>query len=182
MSDIVQETTQTAVTDRVTETAQTFTADYVRELRQEAAAVRIKLRELEMKQKQEDDARLAQQAEWQKLAEQRAQEVESLRPYQEKYTAMLEAIKTGNAKRIEQIPDSMKTLVPTIDDPAVLSQWLDANWQILTGKPLSPSLNGGAGTQAQRTQTITLTDAELEMAAKMRIKPEDYLAAKTKKR
>jgi len=159
-----------------------FPADYVQQLRQEAASYRTKLKEFEENQRKAEEERLAQQQEWQKLAEQRAQEVEALRPYQEKYTAVLESLKASNERKLEAIPDGMKTLVPPIDNPATLGQWLDANWQILTGKPSAPSLNGGAGQTQHRTSSVALTDAELQMAAKMGISAEDYAAAKTKTR
>ena len=163
-------------------TATMFPADYVQQLRQEAASYRTKLREIEEANKRANDERLAAEAQWQELAEQRAREIAELRPYQERYTAMLEALKAGNEKRLEQIPDGMRSLVPPIDDPATLGQWLDANWTILTGKPLAPTMNGGAGAPAPRTSTVVLTDAELAMAVKMGITPEQYLAAKTKRK
>lgn len=160
----------------------TFPAEYVQQLRQEAASYRTKLKEFEESQKKAEEERLAQQQEWQKLAEQRAAEIESLRPFQERYNAMLEAVRAGNEKKLEAIPETMKTLVPPIDDPVALGQWLDANWQILTGKPTAPSLNGGAGAAPARTTSVALTDAELQMAAKMGISAEDYAAAKIKAR
>lgn len=172
----------TAVDTPVDDTAKTFPADYVQQLRQEAASYRTKLREFEEAQKQAEEQRLAQQQEWQKLAEQRAAEVEALRPFQEKYAAMLESIKAGNEKRIEQIPEGMRTLIPPIDDPATLTSWLDTNWQLLTGKTPAPSLNGSAGQGQTRTQSVTLTDAELETAQKMGLTPEQYMSAKQIKR
>ena len=91
----------TADAPQVDAPVQTFPADYVQQLRQEAASYRVKLKEIEEAQKKADEERLAKQQEWQTLAEQRAAEVEALRPYQDKYAAMLEAIKAGNEKRIE---------------------------------------------------------------------------------
>ena len=75
----------------------------------------------------------------------------------------------------------MRTLIPPIDDPAILGQWLDANYQLLTGKMAIPSLNGGAGQSQLRASTVILSDAELNMAAKMGISAEDYAAAKVKR-
>ena len=158
-----------------------FPKSYVDELRQEAAAARVKLKEFEEGQRKAEEERLTQQQEWQRLAEQRAAEIESLKPYQEKYTAVVEAMKVGNEKKLQAIPDTMKSLVPPIEDPATLGQWLDANWSILTGKPPVPSLNGGAGQTQHRTSSVSLTDAELQMAAKMGISAEDYAAAKIKR-
>ena len=63
----------------------TFPADYVAELRQENASWRKKLRELEAQmatyqtqEKTQQEQKLAQQQEWQKLAEQREQELKTL--------------------------------------------------------------------------------------------------------
>jgi hypothetical protein len=178
MSDV--QVTPPAEPVQATDTPQTFPADYVQQLRQEAASYRTKLREFEETQKAAADARLAEQNEWKTLAEQRAQEVEQLRPFQEKYSAMLEALRAGNQKRVEQVPEHMRSLIPPIEDPATLGSWLDANWTILTGKPPVPALNGAAGGNAPRTPApgSTLTEMELQVAAKMNISPEDYLAAK----
>jgi hypothetical protein len=180
-SDNAQAATATTEATPAAATVQTFPAEYVQELRQEAASYRTKLREFEEAQKAESDKRLAEQNQWKILADQRAQEVESLRPFQEKYTAMLEALKAANEKRIGQIPDTMRSLIPPIDDPATLNQWLDTNWVLLTGKAPVPSLNGGAGSAQARTSSPALTDAELSMAAKMGVSAEDYAAAKITK-
>lgn len=172
----------TADAPQVDAPVQTFPADYVQQLRQEAASYRVKLKEIEEAQKKADEERLAKQQEWQTLAEQRAAEVEALRPFQDKYAAMLEAIKAGNEKRIEQIPEGMRTLIPPIDDPATLTNWLDTNWQLLTGKAQAPSLNGSAGQGPARTQAVTLTDSELQIAQKMGLTAEQYASAKQTKR
>jgi hypothetical protein len=180
MADATQAVDATDTTQAV-DAVKTFPAEYVAELRQEAASYRTKLKEFEEKQRQTEEQRLAQQQEWQKLAEQRAQEVEQLRPYQERYEAMINNLRANNQKRLEAVPETMKTLIPPIDDPATLASWLDTNWQLLTAKPLAPSLNGGAGQSQPRSTSVTLTDAELQMAAKMGISAEDYAAAKVKR-
>ena len=179
--DNVQATPEQADTSQAEDTAKVFPADYVQSLRQEAASYRTKLREFEESQKQAKQERLAQQNEWKALAEQRQAEIEQLKDYQERYNAMIDNIKANNEKRLEGIPDTMRSLVPPIDDPATLGQWLDANWQILTAKPNAPSLNGGAGSAPARTANIALSDAELEMARKMGLSAEDYAAAKVRR-
>ena len=176
--DNVQATPEQADTSQAEDTAKVFPADYVQSLRQEAAGYRTKLREFEESQKQAQQERLAQQNEWKTLAEQRQAEIEQLKDYQERYNAMIDNIKANNEKRLEGIPDTMRSLVPPIDDPATLGQWLDANWQILTAKPNAPSLNGGAGSAPARTANIALSDAELDMARKMGLTAEQYAAAK----
>ena len=156
----------------------TFTRDYVEKLRQEAAENRIKLKEFQDAQLKAEEERLAKKQEWQELAEKRAAEVEALRQYQEKYQAMLDAMSERNKQRIEAIPEDMRSLVPEYDDPAKLSQWLDANWERLNAKPLVPSLNGGAGNVQVRGKQVTLSDAEIAIAEKMGLTPEQYMASK----
>ena len=176
--DNVQATADPADTSQAEQEAKVFPAEYVQTLRQEAAGYRTKLREFEESQKQAEQERLAKQNEWQTLAEQRQVEIEQLRGFQEKYTAMIENIKANNEKRLEAVPETMRSLVPPIEDPVTLGQWLDTNWQILTAKTVAPSLNGGAGSAPARTNSIALTDAELDMARKMGLTAEQYAAAK----
>lgn len=155
----------------------TFTRDYVEKLRAEAAENRVKLKEFQEMQANAEEERLAKKQEWQELAEKRKQEIEALRPFQEKYQAMLDATAARNKERIEAIPEEMRSLVPEYDDPAKLGQWLDANWDRLNAKPLVPSLNGGAGSNNTRGKQVTLTDAQLTTAKKMGLTAEQYLAA-----
>lgn len=158
----------------------TFTRDYVEKLRAEAAENRVKLKEFQDAQAKAEEERLAQKQEWQELAEKRAKEIEALRPYQEKYQAMLDTMAARNKERIESIPDEMQTLVPEYDDPAKLSNWLDANWDRLNDKPVIPSLNGDARSNRARGKQVTLSDAEIKIAEKMGLTPEQYMAAKVK--
>ena len=160
-----------------TEQQDTFTRDYVEKLRAEAAENRVKLKEFQEAQAKAEEERLAKKQEWQELAEKRAQEIEALRPYQEKYAAVLESMRARNKERIEAIPEEMRSLVPEYDDPAKLAQWLDANWERLNAKPLVPSLNGGAGANNTRGKQVTLSDDQLAVAKKMGLKPEDYMKA-----
>lgn len=154
--------------------AETFDAEYVSKLRQEAASYRTRLKELEQQQAERQNAELAEQARWKELAEKRAAEVESLKPVQERYAAMLEAMAASNQRRIESLPDQFRSLVPQYEDPAQVATWLDANAEVLTAKPTMPSLNGGAGIDKPRTTQPILSDAELEIARKMGIPAEEY--------
>ena len=178
---MADETQAVDATTQTVDATETFPRSVVVELRQEAASYRTKLKEFEEQRRQENDQRLAQQNEWQKLAEQRAAEVESLRPYQERYETIIANLKANNERRLEAVPENMRTLIPPIDDPGTMAQWLDTNWQLLTNKPFAPSLNGGAGGSQVRTSTVSLNDAELEMARKMGLSAEDYAAAKVRR-
>ena len=154
-----------------------FDLNYVQELRQEAANWRTRLREREQKDKDAEQERLAKQSEWQKLAEQRAAEIEELSPYRDRYNTMLETVAESNTKRVETIPEAMRGLVPDFDDPLKLSTWLDANSQLLT-KPLAPALNGEAGSGGRPTEVETLSAEELRAARRMGITAKEYQDAK----
>lgn len=149
-----------------------FDEAYVKELRNEAASYRVKAKELEQKQKEAEDARLAEQNEWKTLAEQRAAEVEALKPYQQRYSDMVESVAESNTRRIASIPENMRQLVPDYDDPLKVATWLDANSQLLA-KPIAPSLNGSAGNIVRPGEPV-LSAEELEFARKMNITAEEY--------
>lgn len=154
-----------------------FDATYVKELRSEAANYRTQLRALEQAQKDAEETRLTQQNEWQKLAEQRATEIDELSPYKDRYTGIVESIAVSNAKRVETIPDAMRGLIPDFNDPVKLSGWLDANSQLLT-KPLAPALNGNAGAGDRPTDAETLSAEELVAARKFGLTAKEYQDAK----
>jgi ATPase subunit of ABC transporter with duplicated ATPase domains len=150
----------------------------VQQLRQEAASYRTKLREYEQQQaemttaqKAAKEKELAEQQKWQTLAEQRAQELEALTPYKQRYEAMIENVAATNAKRIEAVPETMRTLIPEYEDPLKLAGWLDANADKLT-KPTAPNLDSGAGKQNRNgaTPSVTLQQAQ-ELAAVYGVDP-----------
>jgi len=181
MSDEVQETTATgqapdAPAVQTTEPQserQTFDADYVRQLRQEAAEWRTKLREMEAERKRAEEARLQEEQKWKELAEKRAQELAELQPVQKRLDTMLATLQESNKRRIEQVPEQYRSMIPEYDDPAKLAAWLDANAQLLQ-LPNAPTLNGGAGQDKARAPKVVLTDEELEVAKKMGIPAEEY--------
>lgn len=181
-----QEPTAAAVTDlpATTEAAnvETFNRAYVESLRQEAAKYRTQAKAVEEAQAKAEEERLKNEKKFQELAQLKEAEANSLRPYKERLDAILATLADSNKKRLDQLPDNMKALVPEYDDPARLATWLETNWQVLTGKPTYvPGLNGGAGNGQPRAPQITLSDDELMVAQKMGLSPEVYLKAKTAK-
>jgi hypothetical protein len=161
----------------------TFDAAYVKALRQEAAGYRTKLKEYEAQQaqmtiaqKEAQEKELAERQEWQKLAEQRAQEVATLTDYKARYEAMLEGVKVNNTKRIEAVPEAMRTLIPEYDDPLKLAGWLDANADKLT-KPAAPSLDSGAGKPNRNGQQAGVTLQQAQELAAIYGVDSKYLAA-----
>lgn len=166
----------------------TFGADYVKELREEAKQNRIKAQETQEqlnaileKQKTDEQAKLEQQGEFQQLAEERQKEIERLAGYEAQVTSLTEAAKASNEKLIEQVPEERRGLIPEYE-PLRLQQWLSANQSLLIGQPFTPpSTNGGAGTyQRSNGQHKPLSQAELAIAEKMGLTPEQYQEGKAK--
>lgn len=155
----------------------TFSKDDMSKVRNEAAGWRVKLREAEQKLKDADDARLAEDKEWETLAGQRATEIEELTPYKERYNNMVESVAESNTRRIEAVPESMRSMVPDFDDPLKVASWLDANSQLLV-KPSAPTVNGNAGGGTRPSDAETLSAAELEYARKTGVTAKEYQDAK----
>lgn len=123
--------------------------DYIKSLRRENEDRRKKLatlektqQEAEVARKTEEDKKLAEQGQWQKLAEERAAEIERLKTFEAQATDMVEATKKRNADRVAKLPEAMRDLVPVDYDPPKLAAWLDAN-EAKLAKPVAPNLNPG---------------------------------------
>jgi len=155
----------------------TFDLAYVQGLRKEAANYRTKLRDVEKSQKDDAEAQLAKDREWETLAEQRASEIEELTPYKQRYDDMVASVAESNTNRIEAVPEQMRGLVPDFNDPLKLATWLDANSQLLA-KPAAPALNGEAGSTPRPTKGETLSAEELAYARRTGVSAQEYLDAK----
>lgn len=121
----------------------------LRDTRKEAADRRAHAKTLEEQQakaeaerKAAEAKRLQEQGDWQKLAEQRAAELEKLQPIQQMAEALQNRIKAGNEARIAKLPEPMRKLVPANYGVVELSEWLDANYDTLV-KPTAPDLDPG---------------------------------------
>lgn len=146
----------------------------------ESAGRRHKLAELETTVKQLTDAqqkRLAEQGNFEELARQKAAELETLKPYEERAKTLEGIIRASNDARIAQVREDLRALVPADYAPEKLATWLDANWSRLTVKA-APDLDAGAGTAAGRT--MKLTDEERTAAHRFGLTDEQFLASKQK--
>jgi hypothetical protein len=121
----------------------------LRDTRKEAADRRNHAKTLEEQQakaeaerKSAEAKRLAEQGEWQKLAEQRAADLEKLQPIQQQLEAYQARVKATNDARIAKLPEPMQKLVPANYSVVELSEWLDANYDTLV-KPTAPNLDPG---------------------------------------
>lgn len=120
---------------------------YIDELRREAQGYRNAKKAAEQVAKEAEEKRLAEQQEWQKLAESRAAELEKLKPVAEQFDEIQEAFKAGLDARLKNIPDDvLKGMVEPVRaalSPIKFSQWLDANMKRLTARK-APPLDAGA--------------------------------------
>ncbi len=151
--------------------------DMIRSLRDEAASRRVALKQHEAESRKREQQRLAEEGKWRELAESRADELSNLAPYRERAEKLESMLMDSNTQRIEQIPESMRTLIPSDYAPEQLARWLDANLSHLT-RPTAPKLDGG--TAGGGGNAITLTEDEKQVARATGISFEEY--AKQKQR
>lgn len=90
----------------------------------------------------EETKRLESAGEWQKLAEDRAKELEALKAVKEKADKFEAQIKATNEARVKRIPDALRSVVPTGYTPEQLAEWLDKNETVLAGR-VAPNLDAG---------------------------------------
>jgi len=149
---------------------------YIKELRDEVATRRVALKNAEEEQRKREQAQLAEQGRFKELAEQRAKEAESLKPYKDRAESLEALLRASNEARISRIPEQFRSIVPVDYAPEKLATWLDDNATKLV-RPTAPQTDAGAGGGGGRA--VDLSPEEIETAKKMGIKPEDY--AKYKK-
>lgn len=155
----------------------TWAQSLVKELRDEAASRRLALKRQEDENAKATQARLAEEGKWKELAEARAAEAAKLMPYQQRAEALEKIISESNARRIAQVPEMLRPLIPNL--PAEqLASYLDQNWALLQRKP-APEIDLGAGSGGSGMSA--LTDDEKQMAARFGLTPEKFAAQKAKK-
>jgi hypothetical protein len=152
--------------------------EYIKELRQESAARRKELESFRSEASQREQQRLKEEGRWKELAEKLQAEKAQLLPYEERAQTLEKKIRGSNEARITRVPEEMRTLIPTDYPPERLSEWLDANWERLSIKP-APDLDAGAG-GGSGGKHVTLTDDERQLARKMGLTEEQYIASKLK--
>lgn len=157
--------------------------DEMKQARQEAATFRTEKNNLQKQKDEAEQKKLAEQGEWQKLAEQRFAELERLKAEADLGKQYQDALKATNEQRIAAIPKERQALVPTDYDPVKLASWLDKNVALLVIKPQAPNLNGGEGSTGTNTApNVQLTQDELVTAKMMGLTPEQYAKQKPAKK
>ena len=146
--------------------------------RKEAAKYRTQLRNTERQATEAEAKRLAEQGEYKSLYESVKAKADAADALQERLDAITAQAQAANERRINAIPEHMRSLVPEYDDALKLAAWLDANAAVFS-RPTPPPLDGRAGGNGT---PATVTDAEvLDFATRMRIDPAHVDRAKLAK-
>jgi len=116
-----------------------------------------------------ETAAMAEQGKYRELYESVKAKADAADALQERLDALMTQAQAANERRINAIPEQMRTLVPEYDDPLKLAAWLDANAAVFS-RPAPPPMDGRAGGNGT---PATVTDAEvLDFANRMGVRPE----------
>ncbi len=143
--------------------------------RKEAASYRTKLRQTEKQATDAEAKRLAEQGEYRTLYESVKAKADAADALQERLDAITAQAQAANERRINAIPEHMRSLVPEYDDPLKVAAWLDANAAVFS-RPTPPPLDGRAG--GNGTAAIVTEDEVNEYAARWGIDPRHIDRAK----
>jgi len=87
---------------------------------------------------------MAEQGKFKELYQSAKAKADAADALQERLDAITAQAQAANERRINAIPEQMRTLVPEYDDPLKLAAWLDAN-AVVFSRPAPPPLDGRAG-------------------------------------
>jgi hypothetical protein len=152
--------------------------DEVKSLKAQYTGANQRLTAIEQAQQE----RLAKQGDFETLAQQRAAEVESLKPFAQRTSELEAVIREDNEAIIKSIPEQMRSIIPTDYPPEKLKRWLTTNMTLLSKQP-APNYDAGAGVGGgggNNGSTPKLTADELDVAKRMGMSAEDYAKAKSK--
>ena len=112
--------------------------------RKEAAKYRTELRQTQRAKTEAETAAMAEQGKYRELYESVKAKADAHDALQERLDALMTQAQAANERRINAIPEQMRTLVPEYDDPLKLAAWLDANAAVFS-RPAPPPMDGRAG-------------------------------------
>ena len=135
-------------------------AELTRRLLKETREANEEARKAKSSAKQQLDNLLAESGNHKTLAEQRAGEIAALEPYKTRAEALEAVIQKQNETRISSIPESMRSLVPSLP-PEALADWLASNAALLQRTP--PTLDAGKSSNISSAPQV---NAELAAMAK----------------
>lgn len=142
----------------------TKTQAYIRSLRDENAKHR---RDKQAAKDQADEAerkRLEAAGEWQKVAQAAQTERDEFKPFKEKYEALEDLLGKQVAKRIKELPEQFRKLVPEKYTVIEKWEWLEANTAAFQVKT-APNLDAGAGKNKAPGAQDTPNEAHLKDVA-----------------
>lgn len=147
----------------------------IRELTKEAEKYRKDKAAVERQRKADEEARLAQNHEFEKLATAYKTELDNLKPRAERLDAMEQFLTESAQKRIAALPKQYQSLAPEYDDPLKTLAWLDANAGVLGQQA---TFDVGAGQQGDRAAVVKLTPEEERVIAKTGVSREKFIEQK----
>lgn len=149
----------------------------IHELREENKARRTAQAAADRATQAAEEKRLADNAEWQKLAETRQKRLDELEPIAAQHGTIEAAFNASLDNRLKLIPDDIrKELVDPVRkgmNPVEFSDWLDKNGPRLQARQ-APPLDGGAGGARITGASVTLTADQAEMARLSGMSSEEY--------
>ena len=87
---------------------------------------------------------MAEQGKFKELYQSAKAKADAADALQERLDAITAQAQAANERRINAIPEQMRSLVPEYDDPLKLAAWLDANAAVFS-RPAPPPMDGRAG-------------------------------------
>jgi multidrug efflux pump subunit AcrA (membrane-fusion protein) len=87
---------------------------------------------------------MAEQGKFKELYQSAKAKADERDALQERLDALMTQAQAANERRINAIPEQMRSLVPEYDDPLKLAAWLDANAAVFS-RPAPPPMDGRAG-------------------------------------
>lgn len=140
------------------EVANSIAAAARREAEAKLAEANTRLAALEAKQKEREEAALAEQNKWQELAEKRQQEIAELVPFREKWTSWEAAEAARVEENMADLTDKQKEIVSAL--PLALRMPAISEYQAAADNRPSPP--GGRGNTRANHDTEIKTKADLE--------------------
>jgi len=135
-------------------------AELTRRLLKETREANEEARKAKASARQQLDNLLAESGNHKTLAEQRASQIAELEPYKTRAEALAAVIQNQNQARIASIPESMRSLVPSLP-PEALADWLTQNAPLL--QRTAPALDAG---KTSNVSSAPQVNAELAAMAK----------------
>lgn len=152
----------------------------IRDTRSEAAERRLELKRIrdeqaaaEAKRAAEQAERLAKQGEWEQLANTYKTELDALKAVQGELEQLRGVFNNMLDQRLKEVPEHFHPLLKGLN-PVEAMNWLAANADKVVTRT-APALDGGMKGDAGATR---LSDAELEVARRLRLTPEQMAKAK----